>query len=59
MRFCPEAESFDLANGGVRFVELKARYVYERLSQSLDGILHIKKPDAGIDEGKLPAVFEQ
>ena len=54
-----KAKFFNAANGGVVFVELKARRIDKWLPQSLDRILHIQKADAGIDESQLPSIFEQ
>ena len=52
-----KSECFDPANGSVRFVELKAGHVDERLPQPFCGILHIQEADAGIDHCKLLAIL--
>jgi hypothetical protein len=54
-----KTECFDPANGGVRFVELKARHVDQGLAQPFDRLLHILKADPGIDECEPFLILKQ
>lgn len=54
-----EPERLNPLNGRIWFVELEARHLNERTSQSLDRVANVLQADSRVDECQLPAFLQQ